>query len=96
MSTALTLLAALLAALTGLGLLLLLLTGFLLPTARLLLATLLATLLLLARTLIGILILVLVHHRLSNGLREAMLHGSLPQVYDNARRGRPFLAMQHD
>jgi hypothetical protein len=67
-------------ALAGLRLLLLLLA-----------ALLLAALLLLAGTLVRILILVLVHERLSNGLREAMLRRSPPLAHDNARPEFSFL-----
>jgi hypothetical protein len=76
-------------ALAGLRLLLLLL--LLLLAALLLAALLLAALPLLAGTLVRILILVLVHERLSNGLREAMLRRSPPLADDNARPECSFL-----
>jgi hypothetical protein len=79
-------------ALAGLRLLLLLLLlAALLLAALLLAALLLAALPLLAGTLVRILILVLVHERLSNGLREAMLRRSPPLADDNARPECSFL-----
>jgi hypothetical protein len=68
-----------------------LLLAALLLAALLLAALLLAALPLLAGTLVRILILVLVHERLSNGLREAMLRRSPPLADDNARPECSFL-----